>query len=170
MDNINGICQWFAVQVKPRFEKNSALLLREKGFDEFLPLYRCRRQWQHRNATIQLPLFPGYLFCRFDPRDRLPILTTAGVRGIVSVAKVPEPIHEREIEDIRTLIKAGTTVQPFPFTGGQTVQIASGPLAGVTGTIVTVKKSRRVVVSISLLQRSVAADIEPDCVSLAVDV
>ena len=162
--NASSACaQWFALRVKPRFEKNTSLLLREKGFEEFLPLYRCRRQWRHRNAVIELPLFPGYLFCRFDQRDRMPVLSTAGVFGIVSIAKVPAQIPEEEIESMRTVARFGRDVVPFPYVEGQNVRIEDGPLRNVEGTIIEVKKGQRIVVSIRLLQRSVAAEIGPDC-------
>jgi transcription antitermination factor NusG len=163
MDASNVYTQWFALQVKPRFEKNTSLLLREKGFEEFLPLYRCRRRWRHRNAVIELPLFPGYLFCRFDLRDRMPVLTTPGVFSIVSTAKVPARIPDEEIESIRRVVCFGRNVEPFPYVEGQNVRIEDGPLRSVEGTIVQVKKSQRIVVSIKLLQRSVAAEVGPDC-------
>jgi transcription antitermination factor NusG len=136
--------------------------LRGKGYEEFLPLYRSRRRWSDRIKELDLPLFPGYLFCRFDVSDRLmPILTTPGVIGIVGAGKTPVPVDDEEIEAIRALLRSGLVVQPWPFLRvGSKVYIEGGPLAGVEGIISNTDKVYRLVVSVSLLQRSVAVEID----------
>jgi transcription antitermination factor NusG len=162
MDNNN---QWFALQVKPRIEKNTSRILAEKGFESFLPLFRRRHQWQDRIATVETPLFPGYLFCRFIACNRMPILTTPGVFSIVSFAKLPAPIPDQEIEGIRRLVSSGFSVEPIPcVTEGQRVRIENGPLRDTEGIVISVKKGRRITVSVGLLQRSVAAELSPDTV------
>ncbi|MCU1232497.1 MAG: transcriptional activator RfaH [Candidatus Solibacter sp.] len=154
---------WFALQARPRFERNIARLLCEKGFEPFLPLYNHRREWRHRTVTLETPLFPGYLFCRLDPGKRMPVLTTPGVLGVLGVGKVPMPIPDAEIEDIRRIVQSGSNVEAFPYvTEGQRVRIANGPLSGMEGIVIDVTKRRRITVSINLLQRSVAATIDPD--------
>jgi len=160
-----NIYQWYALQVKPRVEKNTARLLEEKGFESFLPLYHCRRQWRHRIATVEMPLFPGYLFCRFKACMRMPVLTTPGVFSILSVAKIPAPVPDQEIEAIRRLVEAGSNLEPLPYvTEGQRVRIENGPLRGTEGIVIGVRKGRRITVSVGLLQRSVAAELCPDSV------
>jgi len=157
--------QWFALQVRPRFERNTARLLNEKGFESFLPLYQCRRQWRHRITAVDTPLFPGYLFCRFKARVRMPVLTTPGVFSILSLAKIPAPIPDQEIEAIRRLVESGSTLEPLPYvTEGQRVRIENGPLRGTEGIVIGVRKGRRITVSVGLLRRSVSAELSPDSV------
>jgi transcriptional antiterminator NusG len=157
--------QWFALQVRPRLERNTARLLEEKGFESFLPLYDCRRQWRHRTTTLHLPLFPGYLFCRFEARIRLPVLTTPGVFSILSLGRIPAPIPEQEIEAIRRIVESGANLEPLPYvTVGQRVRIENGPLRGTEGIVIDVKKGRRITVSVGLLQRSVAAELSSDAI------
>jgi transcription antitermination factor NusG len=113
------------------------------------------------NKEVELPLFPGYLFCRLDPRDRLlPIWTTPGVIGIVGPGKIPLPVAKEEIEAVRSILGSGLTAQPWPFLGlGTRVYIEYGPLRGLEGVITSTDKVHRLVVSVELLQRSVAVEI-----------
>ncbi len=158
---------WFALQVKPRREKVTSTILRNKGFEQFLPLYVSRRAWSDRTAKVEVPLFPGYVFCRFDPdRPRLAIVTTPGVVNVVGVGGRPAPIPEQELEVIQSIISSGSAAQPWPYLEvGKRVRIERGSLAGVEGILVDTKKQHRVVVSISLLQRSVAVEIEREWVT-----
>lgn len=154
---------WFALQARPRLEKAIARLLCEKGFEPYLPLYNRRRQWRHSTTTLETPLFPGYLFCRLDPDKRMPVLTTPGVLGVLGIGRVPMPIPDAELEDIRRVVQSGLYVEPFPHvTEGQRVRIANGPLSGTEGIVIDASKPRRITVSINLLQRSVAATIDRD--------
>src|SRR5262245_21643797 len=95
---------WYGVRVKSKHEHVASIVLRGKGYDPFLPLYRVKRVWSDRIKETELPLFPGYVFCRLDSQNRLPVLTATGVVGIVGIGKTPAPIEEREIEAIRVLI------------------------------------------------------------------
>src|SRR5579863_2483916 len=92
---------WFALRVKSRSEKIVATIARNKGFEEFLPLYQSRRRWSDRFKSVELPLFPGYVFCRLNPEFRLPLLTIPGVMSFVGIGKVPVPIEEAEIAAIK---------------------------------------------------------------------
>jgi transcription antitermination factor NusG len=85
---------WFALQVRTRHELGVANYLHGQGYESFLPLYKCRKRWSDRVKEVQTPLFPGYLFCRFDPQDRLPVMKTPGVMQIVGVNRVPLPVDE----------------------------------------------------------------------------
>lgn len=159
---------WFALQVRMRHEIGVAENLRSKGYEWFLPLYKLRRRWSDRVKETDSPLFPGYLFCRFDPNDRLPILKTPGVTQIVGYNHVPIPVDEQEIEGIRTLVVSGVPNFPCAYLElGSRVRIETGALRGLEGILTELKGKRRLVLSITLLQRSVAVEIDSDAVSLA---
>jgi transcriptional antiterminator RfaH len=152
---------WFALQVRSRREKVVADHLEGKGYELFLPLYTCKRHWTDRIKEVEAPLFPGYLFCQFDPHNRLPILKTPWVIRVVGFNHSPIPVDLREINAIRTLVTSGLPSQPCSYWAiGDVVRITSGPLRGLKGILGKVKGNRRLVLSISLLQRSVAVEID----------
>ena len=152
---------WFAVRVRSNYERIVATHLRERGFDEFTPSYQTQRRWSDRIKTIEQYLFPGYVFSRFNPQDRLPVLTVPGVVGLVGMGKTPSPIPDQEVENIRRMVQSGLLVRPWPFLEvGQRVLIERGPLASVEGILREVKGKFRLVVSISLLHRAVSAEID----------
>jgi transcription antitermination factor NusG len=152
---------WFALRVKSRTEKMVSTIARNKGFEEFLPLYQSRRKWSDRFKSVEMPLFPGYVFCRLNPEFRLPLLTIPGVMSFVGIGKVPVPIEEAEIAAIQTAVGAGLLAEPYPFLeAGQRVRLAEGPLAGLEGLLVEVRKQQRLLVSVSMLKRSIAIEID----------
>jgi transcription antitermination factor NusG len=157
---------WYALQVRAQHERGVSEFLRGGGFDWFLPLYKCRKRWSDRVKEVEVPLFPGYLFCRFDANDRLPILKTPGVLQIVGYNRRPVEIDEAEIGAIRTLVGSGMASQPWPYLHvGDRVQIESGPLQGMIGILTNFKGKHRLIVSITLLQRAVAVEIDGALVS-----
>jgi transcription antitermination factor NusG len=157
---------WFALQVRTRHESGVANYLHGQGHESFLPLYKCRKRWSDRVKEVQIPLFPGYLFCRFDPQDRLPVMKTPGVMQIVGVNRVPVPVDEVEINAIQALVTSGIPNQPWPFLQvGERVRIESGSLCGFEGILMDFKGTRRLVLSITLLQRSVSVEIDSAFVS-----
>ena len=152
---------WYALRIQSRLSDLASVTLRGKGYEEFLPLYRTRRRWSDRVKQVELPLFPGYLFCQFDVNDRLPILTTPGVIGIVGAGKTPVPVDIEEIEAIRAILRSGLAAQPWPLLRvGAKVYIERGPLAGLEGIVINTDKVYRLIVSVSMLQRSVAVEID----------
>jgi transcriptional antiterminator NusG len=152
---------WFALHLRSKYEKITATHLRERGYEEFAPSYKVEKRWSDRTKQIDQFLFPGYLFCRFDPHDRLPILTAPGVVDVVGFGKLPEHIPDAEIERVRTMVGSGLLVTPYPYLQvGQSVLIERGPLSGVEGILVEVKGKTRLVVSVNLLQRSVSAEVD----------
>jgi transcription antitermination factor NusG len=156
-----SVFPWFALRVRSNYEHVAAMHLQDRGFEEFLPTYKTERQWSDRKKQINLPLFPGYVFCRLNPEDRLPVLTIPGTVGLVGFGKGPAAIPDREIESVRKMIGSGLLVAPWPFLEvGQTVRIERGPLAGVEGILQEVKKTFRLIVSIPMLQRSVSAEVD----------
>jgi transcription antitermination factor NusG len=155
---------WYALHVRRRFEKVVAGMLRNKGYEGFLPVYRRERRWSDRIKQIELPLFPGYVFCKFDLSTRLQILTIPGVNAVVGFGKKIMPIDESELEAVRNLLKSGQFCEPTPFIGvGNRVRVESGPLAGAEGFVINVKNALRLVISITMLQRSVAVEIDRVC-------
>jgi transcription antitermination factor NusG len=154
------------LQVRARHEAGVASVLGGKGYEWFLPLYKSRRRWSDRIKEVESPLFPGYLFCRFNPNDRLPILKTPGVTQIVGCKRVPIPVDEAEISAIRALVAACVPSSPCPFLEiGRKVRIEGGALSGLEGILTEIKGKRRLVLSITLLQRSVAVEIDQEMVA-----
>jgi transcription antitermination factor NusG len=138
-----------------------AVSLRSKEYEEFLPLYRSRNRWSDRLREVTVPLFPGYVFCRFDPARRLPIITTPGVVSVVGLGKTPQPVDPAEIEAIQALVRSGLPAVPWPYLrAGALVRIEHGALEGIEGILTAVKNEYRVVLSITLLHRSVAVEID----------
>lgn len=152
---------WYAVRVRPRSEKVVAAALREKGYESFLPLYRKCSQWSDRKKDIDLPLFPGYVFCRADLLGKPPLISTPSVIGILSFCGKPAAISDREIEAVRLIVNSGVHVEPWPFLReGQRVRIERGSLAGIQGIVLRTKSDWRIVLSVEALCRSVAVEID----------
>ena len=129
--------QWFVVRVRSRCEKTVAIAARSKGIQDFLPLHRCRLRWSDRSKWVELPLFPGYLFCRLSPENRFSLLTIPGVMHIVGIGRVPEPVDEREILAIQRAVGSDAQVEPWPFLeAGPRVRLSKGPLPGLEGFLV----------------------------------
>jgi transcription antitermination factor NusG len=157
---------WFALQTRSRAENLVATQLRGKGYEPFLPVYKSRRRWSDRVKEFELPLFPGYLFCRFNPLDRLPIIVTPGVLQVVGAGKKPIAVDDAEIATVRTAIQSGLPRQPWPFPqAGQRVRVECGPLRGLEGVLLSLKGGHRLVLSVTLLQRSVAVEVAESWVS-----
>lgn len=157
---------WFAILARSGREKYATMLLENSGFECFLPISKSTRKWSDRMKDIDVPLFPGYLFCRLNPNDRLPVLTTPGVMQIAGIGKMPIPIEEHEIAAVRLIEKSGFAATPWPYLRvGNTAKIEEGPLRGVTGIVVKIKSALKLVLSIELLQRSIAVEINRNWIS-----
>jgi transcription antitermination factor NusG len=156
---------WFALRVKPNHEKPVAAALRGKGLQEFLPLLRSRRQWSDRVKIMDMPLFPGYLFCRLNLEDRMPLLSTPGFLYLVGIGRNPEPVDESEILSIRSVLRSGFPVTPWPsLMVGQKVQLKHGPLRGLEGVLTKIANQHRIYVSVTLLKRSISVEVDPQWV------
>jgi transcription antitermination factor NusG len=166
MGNRNQQWPWFAVLVKTSREKTANLLLENAGYECFLPLSKYTRRWSDRIKEFEVPLFPGYIFCRMNPQDRLPVLMTPGVIQIVGTGKTPIPVEEEEIAAIQRVRKCGLPTMPWPYLQvGHVARINDGPLRGMTGIVVKIKSGLKLVLSVSLLQRSVAVEVDRSWVS-----
>ena len=154
---------WFALRVRPNYEKPVAAALRGKGFQEFLPLVRSRRQWSDRVKIMDLPLFPGYLFCRLNLEERMPLLTTPGFLYLVGVGKNPEPVDQSEIEAIQSVLRSGLPVTRWAsLMVGQKVRLNHGPLRGLEGVLTKIANQHRIYVSVTLLKRSISVEVAPE--------
>ena len=158
--------KWFALQVRTRWENSTVVLLSGKGYQTLLPTYQMKKRWNGRLRQLNAPLFPGYVFCQFDALNRLPILVTPGVIAVVGRGRVPVPVDDAEIAAIQTLVSSGLHAEPWPYLEiGQKIRIESGALNGLEGVMTNFKGNHRIVVSVSLLRRSVALEIDRICVS-----
>jgi transcription antitermination factor NusG len=157
---------WYAVRTRSNQEWVVATILESKGYESYLPVCRQRRRWSDRVVNTDVPLFPGYVFCRFDHERRLPIISTMGVVCIIGCGHNPEPIPDSEIQAIGAVLRSGLSAEPHPFLHvGQRVRISHGSLKDLEGILIRKKSAWRLVVSVSILQRSVAVEIDHSCIS-----
>ena len=154
--------RWLALQVRSTWELRIGAGLRERGYEEFVPLYRQKRKWSDRTKIVDTPLFTGYIFVRFDAQNNQPIIGVPGVIGFVGVNHIPIPIEDSEIEALRVITEGVSNYGPCDFLrmGPQEVEIEHGPLAGLKGKIVRFKNQQRLVVSVELLQKSVFVELD----------
>ena len=157
--------QWFAVSVRHQHERRTERALQWQGWETLVPLYRSRRQWSDRVKDVELPLFAGYVLCRFPLAARMRVEDTPGVARIVEFGGAPAPVAEDEIAGIQAVLGAKLPLSPWPFLkAGDRVRVERGPLKGVEGLLIRVKESLRLVVGVELLQRSIAVEVDPDMV------
>jgi transcription antitermination factor NusG len=156
---------WYALRVRSNFERKAADSLQQRGLEHFLPSYKQRSYWSDRVKVIERPLFPGYVFCRFGMKDWILAMQTPGVLQTVSFAGKPAPVIDAEIEALYTLVRSPVPLFPRAFLNvGQRVRIKQGPLTGLEGILERFEKECRIVVSVTLLQRSVSAAIDAEWV------
>jgi len=157
---------WYAIKVKSNHERTVARSVAELGFEEFLPLYRAKRQWCDRVKELELPLFPGYIFSRFEPGDRLTLTSIPGVLRMVTTAGRLARVEDDEVDAIRTTVNSGLFVLPWEFVHvGQKVRIERGPLRGMSGILVRARGVDQVILSVTMLQRSIAVQVARDWVT-----
>ena len=151
---------WFAIYVQSRHERVVATILNAKGLETCLPLVYSRRAWSDRTKWLEVPAFPGYVFARVETNSRAAVLATPGVVRIVGSGKFTVPIPQEEMDALRTLERAGAQAERWTYlSDGERVCIKGGPFDGLTGILSDSRKQAHVVVSVSILQRSVAVQI-----------
>jgi transcription antitermination factor NusG len=152
---------WFALTVKHQHERAIEAALQYKGFAAFAPMYRSRRQWSDRTKEIELPLFSGYVFCRFAHETKARVLNTPAIARVVDFGGIPAAIPAAEIEAIRAIVNSQLAVRPWPqLKPGDRVRVERGPLRGIEGTLVREKDALQLIVSVELLQRAVAVQVD----------
>lgn len=152
---------WFAAYTCAHHEKQVARQLTDRRIECFLPFYRAIHRWKDRRKELDIPLFPGYVFVQLPAEDRLRVLQVPGVVRFVSFGGRPAPLEDAEIESLRNGIVNGVRAEPHPYLKiGRRVRVKHGPLAGTEGILVRKKDKLRVVISVDLIMRSVAVEIE----------
>lgn len=165
MDDITHGLRWYAIQVRHQHERQTERVLAGQGWETLVPSYRSQRQWSDRVKEIELPLFAGYVFCRFSLKDRVHVEDTPGVAQIVKFNGLAAPLEDREVEEIRTMVASKARLSPWPYLrAGDRVRVERGPLRGLEGTLLRGSGEARLVVSVELLQRSIAAEVDPEMV------
>jgi transcription antitermination factor NusG len=157
-----GDSQWFAAYTSPRHEKRVEQYLSTRQIEHYLPLYHPRRKWADGSTvTLDLPLFPGYIFVRIDRGERVRVLEVPGVVTFVGgTGRQPASLPEAEIEALRAGLRL-RRVEPHPFlTVGQRARIRSGALEGMEGVVVRQKGGLRIVLTVNLIMQSVAVEVD----------
>jgi transcription antitermination factor NusG len=160
-DRGTSVPHWYALYTNPRHEKVVAKQLKERCVENFLPLYRTWHRWKDRRKQVELALFPGYVFVRIEEQNKLQVLKTPGAVNLVSfngkLAALPEP----EIQALRNALDNEVCAEPYPFLRvGRRVRVVRGPMAGAEGLLARKKDKYRVVISVEVLMRSVALEID----------
>ena len=164
----DSMLSWHAIYTRHQHEKAVADILSRKGFEIFLPQYTSTREWKDRRKEISLPLFPSYVFIRGGLDGMLQIVMTPGVCWLVSLGERVAVIPQEEIDAVRRLIASSLRLEPHPFLKcGDWVRIASGPLEGMEGILVRKKGAFRLVLSVEMLQKSVAVEVDVSTVERA---
>jgi len=154
---------WYGIRTRPNHERVAATVLRGKGYEPYLPVYSLYRRRAKVSVESQHPLFPGYVFCRFDANKRLPILTTSGVISVLGFGNEPAPIPDEEIEAVSAALCSGLPAVPCAYLReGQRVRVTQGSLLGVEGILLKQKNQVRMVISVTMLQRSISVEIDSD--------
>ena len=163
---------WYALYTRHQHERVVSQSLGNKGFSAFLPMYAAAHQWRDRTRLISLPLFPCYVFVRCtNGADWTRVLATPGVYSMVSFTGQPAEIPEQEIESIRRATESKLHIEPYPFLKcGDWVRVTTGALAGVEGFLVRKKNIFRLVLSVEMLGKSAALEVDGACVERTVRV
>ncbi|MFZ3262596.1 MAG: UpxY family transcription antiterminator [Terriglobales bacterium] len=152
---------WYAVSVYPRHEKQVAQMCQAKGVNYLLPLYSSLRRWKDRKKRLEMVLFPGYVFVNIALTERLRVLVLPGVARFVTFHGQPAVVSDCEIRALGVGVESGLSIQPHPYLQrGRRVRVRNGPMAGVEGILVRRKDSFRVIISIDMIARSVAAEVD----------
>lgn len=152
---------WYVVYTRTRHEKYVAKQCAERGITTFLPLYRVQRRWKQRAAEVSLPLFPSYVFIHFSLRERLRVLGLPGIVSLVSFHGTPAVVPESQIETLSNAINLGRAEPHVYLHAGKRVRVAAGPLAGLEGIVVDIRKKTQVIISFEWMARSVAISLDP---------
>lgn len=157
---------WYAVHTKHQHEKSATSFLTRKGFEVLLPLYRATHRWKDRVQVVELPVFPCYLFLRTRLERKLEIVQTPGVFRLVGNGGHASLMSDSEIASIRRITQSSAFFEPHPYLiSGDRVRVLSGPLAGIEGVLTRVKNRCRIVLSVELLQKAVAVEVDISAVA-----
>jgi transcription antitermination factor NusG len=153
--------RWYAIQTCANHEKRVFAQLGQRTVEAYLPLCGSVRRWKDRRVRLEMPLFPGYVFVHLALRDRLQVLQTPSVVRLVGFSGQPTPLPDQEIEALRHGLTHDVRMEPHPYLKvGRRVRVTTGPLQGLEGILVRKKNRSRFVISLDLIMRSVAAEID----------
>jgi transcription antitermination factor NusG len=153
--------KWYALMVRYQHEQQTEKALQSKGLKTLVPLYRSRRQWSDRVKELDLPLFAGYVLCRFALTERIPVLDTPGVAKIVGFGGTPVALDHSEIAGIQRVLASKLSLAPWPYLKtGDRVRVERGVMRGVEGTLLRTKGALRLVIGVELLQRAIAVELD----------
>jgi transcription antitermination factor NusG len=157
--------RWFALTVRHQHERQTARSLEWKGFETLVPCYPTSHRWSDRVKEGETPLFAGYVFCRFEPREKIRVLTTPGVAQVVGFGGAPAPLQDEEIGGIQAALRSRLRLWPWQYLhAGDQVRIERGPLRGVLGTLLREPDGLRLVIGVELLRRAVAVELDPQMI------
>ena len=158
--------KWFALTVRHQHERQTELALRFKGWETLAPTFRARSRWSDRVKELELPLFAGYVFCRFSLREKGQVQSTPGVVSVVGFGGIPAAVEDREIAGIQAMATSGLPLSPWPtLRAGDRVRVERGPLRGLEGTLLRDGGALRLAVGVELLQRSVCVELTADMIA-----
>ena len=161
ISSISSGWRWYAVYTWSRHEKKVAQHFEDRGIRHFLPLYSQVHKWNKRSAVVTVPLFPGYVFVQTAWERRHQVLAVPGVVHYVGTAKSPTEIPVAQIEGVRIALRSAAKIAPHPYlAAGNRVRVASGPMTGLTGVIQRSSSGCRIVVSMDMIMRSVAVELD----------
>lgn len=165
MTGIAGRAGWIAAYVVPHTEQLVTRALAEKGYEAFCPTYLRKQQWSDRTKWIETPLFSRYVFCRIGSRTNGLVVTTPGVIRILGQSGIPHIIDESDILALKSIVRSRLPTVPHCFVRvGQEVVIKSGPLVGLRGVVEQVRGSLSLIVSVTMMRRSIAVTVPTSCV------
>jgi transcription antitermination factor NusG len=160
-DSLHSEMLWYAGYTASRHEKRVAEHFAQRGVEHFLPLYETIHRWNNGRHRVQLPLFPGYIFVRIALRDRLRVIDVPGFVRLVGFNSLPHPLPEADINRMKEALNKGVLAEPYPYlTVGTRVEIRNGPMQGMTGILLRRQNKCRVVISVDLIMRSMAVEVE----------
>jgi transcription antitermination factor NusG len=157
--------KWYALSVPHQHEMKAEKALQSKGLKTLVPVYRSRRQWSDRVKELEMPLFAGYVLCQFDLADRIHVTDTPWVAKIVGFGGSPAALEDSEIAAIQQVVASKMPLAPWPYLkAGDRVRVEHGPMRGVEGALLRTKDGVRLVLSVDLLQRSLAVEVDREAV------
>jgi len=157
------IPRWYVAYTYPRHERAVADQLSHKSVETFLPTFAKTSRWKDRKVELDCPLFPGYVFTRICINEKLAVVSIPSVIRMVSFNGFPMPVDDAEIDAIRSCVARGGKMQPHPHISvGERVRVTSGVFEGMEGIVVRNSNRCKLVVTIALIQQSVALEIDAD--------
>jgi len=160
--------RWFALTVRHQHERQTAVALGWKGLETLVPCYPTSRRWSDRVKEVEVPLFAGYVFCRFELCEKIRVLNTPGVAKIVGFGGAPAALEDAEIGGIQAALRSKLRLWPWQYLrAGDQVRIERGPLRGVQGTLLREPEGLRLVIGVELLRRAVAVEVGPEMIAPA---